>query len=264
VKEAQDNALKITSVFEGGKVANYQALADDFDGQGMSFGLIQWNFGRNTLGPILKKMLDKDPRAFANCFGEDTDYDTLKNALIAGDTVTELKWARAMETPTNRAAWQTAFHKVGANATFQAIQYEEAVGKYHRAALTVIADIRLISPKLFKKVEFRSYAAIYDLCVQQGGLHEKAGGHKTLDAIKKRVDEENPATQRDLMIIVVTARAETAARAESITDCLSRRLGILDGAARKATATDGKIKERKNPQGFALIQQFGTRYVENL
>lgn len=78
---AQEIALKITTYFEGGKSMNYQALADDFDGQGTSFGLIQWNFGSDTLGPLLKKMLDKDATAFAACFGDDADYDTLKKAL---------------------------------------------------------------------------------------------------------------------------------------------------------------------------------------
>ena len=67
---AQEMALKITTDFEVGKSMNYQALADDFDGQGTSFGLIQWNFGQNTLGPLLKKMKTANATGFAGCFGE--------------------------------------------------------------------------------------------------------------------------------------------------------------------------------------------------
>lgn len=84
LNEAQEMALKITTTFEGSTM-DYQALAgDELDGMGMSFGLIQWNFGTNTLGPVLKKMLDKDPTAFAGCFGTDNDYDTLNTALKGG------------------------------------------------------------------------------------------------------------------------------------------------------------------------------------
>ena len=75
---AQEMALKITTVFEGGKSMNYQALADDTDYQATSYGLIQWNFGQGTLGPLLKKMLNQDPTAFAGCFSTGADYDTLK------------------------------------------------------------------------------------------------------------------------------------------------------------------------------------------
>ena len=63
---AQEMALKITTFFEGGKSMNYQALAGDFDGQGTSFGLIQWNFGQNTLGPLLKKMIAADATSFGS------------------------------------------------------------------------------------------------------------------------------------------------------------------------------------------------------
>jgi hypothetical protein len=269
LEKAQVMALKITTAFEGKHPMDYQALADDFDGMGMSFGLIQWNFGKNTLGPVLKKMLDKDATAFAACFGKDTDYDTLKAALIAGDQKKELEWARALEKG-NRAAWEAAFKKVGASAAFQKIQLEEAVGKYHSRSLKAIAEIREISPKLFEHVEFRSYAAIFDLCVQQGGLHESPTkdhkghlieSHKALDKIRQRVKDERPATQIDLMKIVVTERGETA-KAEWITDCESRRLGILDGAPHEATHGDKKTK-RTNSQ-FGLIEKFGSKYVKDL
>jgi hypothetical protein len=93
IEEAQRWALQVTTVFEGGKSMNYQALADDFDGQGTSFGLIQWNFGQNTLGPLLNKMLKQNSIKFANCFSPEADYETLKAALVANNQNNQLKWA---------------------------------------------------------------------------------------------------------------------------------------------------------------------------
>ena len=252
--DAQEFALKITTYFEGGKSMDYQALADDFDGMGTSFGLIQWNFGSNTLGPLLKKMLDQDETAFKGCFGEDADYDTLKKALTDGKKDDELKWARD-KIKNKRSAWETAFKKIGSVEAFNKIQREQAAGQYHPLAVTVINKTRGFSPTLFASVELRSYAAIFDLCVQQGGID------KAENEIKNRVTVEKPSTQLELMKIVVT---ETARKAKDkwVSDCLSRRMGILMGDSYKSTEHD-VTAERKNSQ-FSLLSQSGGKYVSGL
>ena len=258
--DAQTMALQITTYFEGGKSMDYQAVADDSDHQATSFGLIQWNFGQDTLGPLLKQMLDKDGAVFASCFGPDADYDTLKKALVAGNQAEEAKWARD-RIKNKRNAWKEAFTKLGAVDAFNKIQLKQAKQDYHPMALAVIQDLREISPSLFKNIEFRSYAAIFDLCVQQGSLHEPKNGHKAFDKIKKRVKDEKPATQLEVMKIAVTERGRTAGAA-SRTDCISRRMGILSGASYKSTEGDS-TSERKNPQ-LSLIGQFGVKCVSGI
>ncbi len=252
--DAQDIALKITTYFEGGKSMNYQALADDFDGQGTSFGLIQWNFGSGTLGPLLKKMLDKNGTAFAGCFGADADYETLKKALTDGNKADQLKWARD-RIKNKRSAWDSAFKNIGLNTTFNTIQREEAAGQYHPKVIAVIKKIREITSTLFIDCELRSYAAIFDLCVQQGGIDN------AVDAIKKRVTDEKPATQLDLMKIVVAERARKANK-KWVSDCLSRRMGILTGAPAETTENDITAK-RNNPQ-LTLITESGEKHVKDL
>ena len=252
--DAQQIALKISTYFEGGKSMNYQALADDFDGKGTSFGLIQWNFGSDTLGPLLKKMLDKDATAFKGCFGDDADYETLKKAITDGKKDDELKWARSL-IKNKRSAWKSAFQKLGSIVAFNQIQREQALAEYHPKALKVIKEIREISPTLFTNVELRSYAAIYDLCVQQGGIHN------ALTEIKKRVKDEKPGTQLEVMKIVVTERARKASD-KWVSDCLSRRMGILTGGSYKSKEHD-ITAERTNPQ-FQLITQSGDKYVSGL
>lgn len=256
--EAQEMALKITTYFEGGRSMNYQALADDFDGQGTSFGLLQWNFGQNTLGPLLKKMMDQNPTSFAGCFGPDADYDTLNTALVAGNQADELKWARD-RIKNKREAWQSAFKSIGSNAAFNKIQVQQAASQYHPAAVGVIAEIRKIAPKLFTQIEFRTYAATFDLCVQQGSLQSKKDA--ALKKIKQRIGKEKPASQLEVMKIVVTERGRTASSAWQA-DCVSRRMGILDGAAYKSDDGDNPVK-RANPQ-FSLINQYGAKYVSGL
>jgi hypothetical protein len=266
--DAQTMALTITTYFEGGKSMNYQALRNDSDNQATSFGLIQWNFGTNTLGPLLKQMYDLDAKTFAGCFGPDADYETFKKALLAGNQSDECKWARDRIKNAN-AAWKDAFNKLGSVATFNAIQLKQAKADYHPKAMAVITDLRGISPTLFEKIDFRSYAASFDLSVQQGSLHDystnaqgkRVRSDKALGKINSRVKDEKPATQLAVMEIAVTERGRTAG-ADSITDCISRRMGILTGSEYKATEGDTSLK-RKNPQ-LSLIGTYGTKYVQGI
>ena len=254
VGEAQEMALKITTVFEGGKSMNYQALAGDFDGQGMSFGLIQWNFGQNTLGPLLKLMLAAAATSFAASFGKDADYDTLKKSLDDNKQADQLAWARAVQKD-QKAAWKAAFTALGSVDAFNRIQREQAAAKYHPIVVKDIASLREISVDLLKAVEFRTYAALFDAAVQQNGIG------KTIADTKTRVKQEKPETQLDLLKIAVTERAD-AANDQWVSDCKSRRLGILGGAAYATDAHEVAAK-RENGQ-YGLITESGTKEVSGL
>jgi hypothetical protein len=254
LEAAQEMALRITTVFEGGTPMNYQALSGDFDGQGTSFGLIQWNFGQGTLGPLLKLMLDADPAAFAACFGSGADFETRKAALVANRVADQLTWARTLQ-KSNKPAWSAAFKAIGANDVFNSIQRQQAAGHYHPLVLTALASLRSIAGTLLQAVEFRSYAALFDLCVQQNGLTKAA------DAIRQRVASERPATQLDLLKIAVVERGKVASP-DWAADCISRRMGVLTGAPFEATAS-GLTKKRDNSQ-LGLIATSGLRPVAGL
>ena len=251
--QAQDLALTVTMYFEGGNSA-YQALADDFDGMGTSFGLIQWNFGAGTLGPLLLKMMNADPAAFAGCFGANANFDALKSAITAASVSQQLIWARRL-IASNRAAWKAAFVAIGTNPTFNQIQRQQAITHYHARALTVIASLRRISSDLMVNVEVRSYVAIFDLCVQQNGIDN------VLDSIKAQVLAAAPTTQLALVTMAVQQRA-LSAKAKYVADCMSRRMGILTGANYTATE-NGVSSTRQNPK-LGLIAAVGTKFVEGL
>jgi hypothetical protein len=254
LERAQEMALKISTCFEGGKSMNYQALADDFDGQGTSFGLIQWNFGQHTLGPLLKKMMISDESSFGDCFRADGNYDILKTALTNDDKETLLLWARHL-IKNNRKAWANGFKKLGSNDTFNKIQREEAASQYHVLVKAVIKTLRMINPILFSSIEFRSYAAMFDLCVQQHGLS------KAILQIKTKLIVVKPWSQNDAMKIVVTERGRSA-RKEYQSDCISRRMGILTGTAFKSVE-NGIQANRKNSK-LTLIYEFGETHVKNI
>jgi len=251
---AQEMALQITTVFEGGTSMNYKALAGDFDGQGTSFGLIQWNFGQNTLGPLLKRMLAADATAFAGCFGDGADYDTLKTALDTNRQADQLAWARALQKK-DRSAWASTFTALGGVEAFNRIQREQASAKYHPIVVGDIANLRRLNAELMKTIEFRTYAALFDTAVQQNGIGKAA------DEIALRVTSEKPATQLALVTIAVSERGAKASSAWQ-SDCISRRMGILQGTPYESK--ENKVtKKRSNPQ-FALVTDNGTKAVSGL
>lgn len=83
---AQEIALLASSGYEGKAKLDFEALAENLDGQGMSFGVIQWNFGQGTLGPILKEMRDADTSAFDACFGDNMSLHTADQRTELGQS----------------------------------------------------------------------------------------------------------------------------------------------------------------------------------
>ncbi len=271
LEDAKTMGLRISTAFEGGISMNFQALADNRDKQGMSFGIIQWNFGRDTLGPLLNKMRAANADKFDACFGPDSDYDTLKTALANNRSADQKAWAIKLQgSATGKAAWKAAFKALGAIPEFNEIQRTEALAKYFPAVQTAVKELRGLKPDLMARVEFRSYAALFDVSIQQGGIDKKKwdDDHKHVLAdcftnIQTRVLAEKPATQLDLMKIVVTERAKMG-DPEWEADVLSRRLSILAG--KPVTSSEGtapKPVTRTNPQ-YGLIGQYGTKNVTGL
>jgi len=255
LESAKEMALNITMGFEG----SYATVAPNAaDGQGMSFGIMQWNFGQKTLGPLLKKMLDADSQVFRSCFGPTADYDTLETALNSGDNAAEFKWAVNFQL-NHYNDWIRAFQKLGSIEKFKQIQREKASSECHEQTMNLIGDVREMSPTLLHKVEFRSYAALWDLGNQQKSIFKTEKKEK--QAMVNRIDKEKPSTQLDLMKIVVTVRGLSANHVWA-SDCISRRMGILTGSTFKSTEY-GVAKARSN-QYFGLIRQFGEDYVSGL
>ncbi|WP_413703690.1 hypothetical protein [Pseudomonas sp. Pseusp16] len=255
LRECIELALKVSGGYEGHKMLDYHALADDFDQQGTSFGLIQWNFGQGTLGPVLLKMLQKDSIAFSRCFPATTDYQSLKNALIQSDKAAQLAWARDI-LRTNRAGWKQAFNALGGERQFQEIQLREAAS-YHSNVQRCIRDMRAISPSIMNEVGVLTYVALYDLCVQQGGL-EKG---RTLLEIRSRVGSEAPLTQENLLKICVQERAKSAS-SRWAADCMSRRMGIIQGSPYSANL-QGNTANRNNIN-FHLLGEVKEKHVCDL
>jgi hypothetical protein len=120
---------------------------------------------------------------------------------------------------------------------------EEILRKYGRKLLRAAGFLQALCPDI-RMDHLRCFCSPYDLVTQQGSLDKAA------DAIRARIAENPPVDQFDLVRIAVEERGRTANRRWRA-DCVSRRLGILDGVPTTVTVS-GNTTQRANINFYML------------
>jgi peptidoglycan hydrolase-like protein with peptidoglycan-binding domain len=92
----QQRCLALTGTFEtGGQPPEcFCGITGDFDGQGISFGVLQWNIGQGSLQPLLAEMFDSHPTVCDSIFHEHND--TLR-ALGRASKNEQIDFARSIQ-----------------------------------------------------------------------------------------------------------------------------------------------------------------------
>lgn len=118
--KTEEKCFLLTAAFEGG---GYTALSGNFDGQGVSFGFLQWNLGRGTLQPLIKAMHEHDPVAFDRCCtvtvqGKTQDVTGALLDLVGMKGPAAVAWAAIRQDAGGRfkpeySHWVTVFRNLG-------------------------------------------------------------------------------------------------------------------------------------------------------
>jgi len=124
---------------------------------------------------------------------------------------------------------------------FQEIQLAEAWNKYGGTAQSEIKWLKGVCTGThathMEHIEIRTLAAVFDLCVQQGGFNDKPPIAKK--AIEDNLRTKTYSSQKEILEMAVLERARTAS-ADWRNTCGSRRLGFLNAAATPCSAFEGK------------------------
>ena len=243
---AFDAGLQVVADYET-RGDPYRQVTGNFDGAGLSFGVIQFNLGSGTLQALFRRFRDADAAALAACFPSSGAYETLWRALD-GPRRAAVRWGDGLSSGESKhrvvAPWSAAFGAVGGVAAFRDVQIAYAYEKYGQLMLTGVAFLEGLSGA-YRGEEggiairnHRCLTALFDMCIQQGG-HGRAA-----DEIRRRVHAERPADETALVHIAVEERALKATPAWRA-DCLSRRLGILYREPRQVTI-EGTRARRTN------------------
>jgi hypothetical protein len=191
--------LALTGSFETGAPLPdcFAGLSGDFDGQGISFGALQWNLGQGSLQPLLERMDRSHPEVMEEVFGE--HRDELRTVLQASHEE-QLQWARSVQ-DTRRDVlhepWRGLFKTLGRREEFQDIQVEAAERLYD-AAVDLAEGYDVESE--------RAVALMFDIKVQNGSIPSPVRAQ--IERAFDRLPEESGEEAR--LRVVANRRAEAS------------------------------------------------------
>src|SRR5712691_390854 len=213
--------LALTGTFETstGPPDCFAGLVGDFDKQGISFGAIQWNLGKNTLQPLLKEMVATYPDLTRRIFND--NLAELQTTLSEGHDA-QLQWARSIQVAPWRKLfepWQGYFQTLGRQQECQGLQVKYAGAYYDRGTA--------LCTKFAVRSE-RAVALMFDIAVQNGTIKEPV-----TTRIMSDFAQLDPALAGDdlevaKLRIIAVRRAEVAAQ-RWVADVRERKLTIANG-----------------------------------
>jgi hypothetical protein len=198
----------------------FAGLSGDFDGQGMSFGVLQWNIGQGSLQPLLAQMNQNHPDILGQVFGP--NYSALV-AMLAETVDEQLAWARSIQDPIRHVLfepWQGQFKTLGRQQEFQDIEAQSAAGIFQQA-LALCNDFGVSSQ--------RAAALLFDIKVQTGGIKSwvKPQILSDFDELDQTGSGDVPVEVARLRVIAT--RSAASANPKWIADVQNRKLTIANG-----------------------------------
>jgi hypothetical protein len=212
--------LALTGTFETNCLPPgcFGSVAGDFDGQGISYSALQWNFGQGSLQPLLLEMNTAHPDVMSRVFGD--GYDKLTKVLNT-PRGQQMAWARSIQTHRNTldALWSARFQALGQTGEFQAAATRRASDLF-AGALTLCRTLGLGSE--------RAAALLFDIKVQNGGV-----GTVAFSLIEKDfaiLPPGDPDAVEAAKMRIVANRIADSAFARWREDVRTRKLTIANGA----------------------------------
>lgn len=197
----------------------YAGIAGDFDGQGLSFGALQWNIGQGTLQPMLKEMLSTHEDVMSGLFHDRLDE---VRSMLASPHSAQLDWARGIQDPAPHMIfepWLGLFKALGRTTEFQAIEGKFA-DPIHKSALLLCAEFNVTTE--------RAVALMFDICVQNNSINSATAALIRADYLAIPADIDPLDAEVAKLRSIANRRAE-ASRPAFVEDVRIRKLTIANG-----------------------------------
>lgn len=208
-----NRCLQLTGDFEG---HGFQKVAGNFDGAGLTWGIIGFTLQHGEVQDILKEIHQKHPALIDKAFGN------LKNnliAMLAQNLNDQLKWADGISVGSDKyhvaPIWEQAFIVLGSFEEVHKIQLEH-VKKYW--------EIALRDAKRFGLKSEMGLALCFDIAVQNGGIDFDGEARR----ITERLNATPAPSEHDIRVLIANTVAENS-RPQYIEDVRKRKLTIATG-----------------------------------
>ncbi len=219
-KPVAHRCLALTSSFETGAGFPdcFAGLSGDFDGQGLSFGALQWNLGQGSLQPMLHEIVDRHRTLCQGIFHEQFPVFV---AMLVSSPAEQLAWARSIQDRRFRLLepWRGLLKTLGRTPEFQAIQVRQA-GFFYGRALEMCSNYGLRTE--------RGAALMFDILVQNGSISGLVKAQIDKDFAVLPATDESPQADLPRLRIIAHRRA-AACRPEYVEDVRRRKLTIAEG-----------------------------------
>ncbi len=225
--------LALTGSFETGQPPPdcFAGLSGDFDGQGLSFGVLQWNIGQQSLQPFLQELDREHPQLFPEIFGEHCEEI---RAMLKEPLDEQLEWARSIQFGNHRLQepWRGMFKTLGRREECQNLQVKYAQ-KVYAKALEWCREYGVRTE--------RAVALMFDIRVQNGSIQRFVK-----EQILRDFRQRSPLDEVARLRIIAQRRAD-AASPRWRGDVRARKLAIANGR--------GEVHGRY----YDLEEQYGIR-----
>jgi hypothetical protein len=156
--------LALTGSFESNSALPecFAGLSGDFEGQGFSLGVCQWNTGQGSLQPLLIEMNDAHSAVVDNILH---DYAVEFRKVLASSREDQLAWARSIQDGRHRISepWLGLLKTLAGSSEFQSVQ-AAASNRTYQAALALCREYGLTTE--------RAAALMFDIKVQNGTIND--------------------------------------------------------------------------------------------
>ena len=209
----RDRCLQLTADFEG---HGFQKVAGNFDGAGLTWGIIGFILQNGELQGILNEIRQDYPQIFEQAFGGLKD----KMIEVLGQSLSQqMAWANGISIGSVKykieQPWADAFAALGASSEVQAIQLKK-VDEYW--------DIAARDAHRFNLGSEMGIALCFDIAVQNGGIDFGDEEHRIQQWIR-----DNPGvSERDLRLCIADVVAESS-KPKYIEDVRKRKRTVASG-----------------------------------
>jgi hypothetical protein len=197
----------------------FAGLSGNFDGQGLSFGVCQWNLGQKSLQPLLSELNNTQPKLVDAIFH---DYATEFRKMIASSPEEQMEWASSIQDRRHNLVepWQGLLKSLGRTPEFQTIQAAHASRLFQDA---------LVLCREFEVTSERAVALLFDIKVQNGSISDVVKAQIERDFTAIPAGEGASAIELARLQIIADRRAAASA-SQWVADVRNRKLTIANGA----------------------------------
>lgn len=211
VPPVDERCLALTATFEG---HGYTLAQGNFDGAGITWGIIGFTLKHGELAKILQEAAAEDEATVRDAFGDHLDelLDIFKKPMDA-----QIAWADSISEGSSKARlaepWKSAFAKFGETELAQRIQLRHVHDSYYVPALNTAKTFGLRSEL--------GAALCFDIHVQNGGI-------KSAAAQQVRAKMHDGISELDVRVAIANAVADNALERWR-EDVRERKLAIAKG-----------------------------------